>query len=91
MRTEYFKSFNSMYAFIYFTYEFPYSIFDYLSQFINKNSSICFEGSFPLPAVQFIHLKDDSVEGDGVLPVTLDSEAEAPLHVLHQPQLCVLP
>ena len=91
MRIEYFKSLNSMHAFIYFTYEFPYSIFDDLSQFINKNSSKCFEGSFPLPVLHFIHLKDDSVEGDGVLPVALDSEAEAPLHVLHQPQLRVLP
>lgn len=37
------------------------------------------------------NLKNNSVEGNGVLPVTLDPETETPLHIVQQPQLCILP
>ena len=37
------------------------------------------------------NLKNNGVEGNGVLPVTLDPEAQAPLHVVQQPQFRVLP
>ena len=37
-----------------------------------------------------IYLKHHSVEGNGVLSVTLDPEAQTPLHVVQQPQLRIL-
>ena len=37
------------------------------------------------------NLKHHGVEGNGVLSVTLDPEAQAPLHVVQKPQFRVLP
>ena len=36
------------------------------------------------------NLKHHGVEGNGVLSVTLDPEAQTPLHVVQQPQLRIL-